>query len=349
MFEVDLLPVENEDQDGGKSGDAIALRFSRAGGGQAVVVIDGGYQDIGEQLVAHIRNHYGTSTVDLVISTHPDQDHLNGLLTVIKELTVGELLVHQPHMHASRLRDFSNVEALDELIREARRRNVAITEPFAGLKWLKGQVRVLGPSRDCYEELLTQTTASQPVSAKSGASGLWRWWSGRYDSLARKALWMPRETLTDDGTTSARNGSSVITLVTVDADRLLFTGDAGIDALTRAAARYEQIIGKFADYPLDLIQAPHHGSRRNLGPTILNRVLGTPEAPFNRGCSAVISSAKAASKHPSPKVVNALSRRGCQVVATEGHGICVSSGAPQRSGWGPMQPLGPLVEDEANE
>lgn len=28
MYEVDFLPVENDQQDGGKSGDAIALKFT---------------------------------------------------------------------------------------------------------------------------------------------------------------------------------------------------------------------------------------------------------------------------------------------------------------------------------
>jgi hypothetical protein len=43
VYEVDFLPVENENQDGGKSGDAITVRFTvEAQHRDAVVVTDGG-------------------------------------------------------------------------------------------------------------------------------------------------------------------------------------------------------------------------------------------------------------------------------------------------------------------
>jgi hypothetical protein len=48
---------------------------------------------------------------------------------------------------------------------------------------------------------------------------------------------------------------------------------------------------------------------------------------------------------PSPKVVNALIRRNCTVVATEGSTICHHSpDAPSREGWYPVAPLPALVE-----
>lgn len=346
VYEVDLLPVENPDQDGGKSGDAIAMRFDRRDGqGTAVVVIDGGFRDIGDDLVEHIQEYYGTKTVDLMISTHPDQDHVNGLVAVVNGLTVRRLLIHQPRLHTNRLGDFTNLEALDELLKVARRRGVTITEPFTGQTYFGGQVRILGPTRDYYRQLLGRQTTSQAIRAKASFS--WpELFFGRQDALSRTRLSLPPETLTDDVETAARNSSSVVTLVTVDARRLLFTGDAGIEALEHAAVEYERAVGKFDDSPLALFQGPHHGSRHNLGPTILNRILGTPEAPFNPGCTAVISSAKAAPKHPSPKVVNALARRGCKVLATEGNKLVSSNGASPRPGWSPAQALPPLVEDE---
>jgi len=94
-YEVDILAVGDESQ----SGDAIALRFGdfmNNARDQRVVVIDGGFQTSGERLVNRIRNEYGTEHVDLVISTHPDQDHISGLHVVLEELDVGELWIHRP-------------------------------------------------------------------------------------------------------------------------------------------------------------------------------------------------------------------------------------------------------------
>src|SRR5260370_37962737 len=95
-YEIDFLPVG----DGSKSGDAIALRYGNLHSGdpnqQMVIVIDGGYTDDGEALVDLIKTHYGTDYVDVVVSTHPDQDHGTGLEVVLEQLRVGQLWMHQP-------------------------------------------------------------------------------------------------------------------------------------------------------------------------------------------------------------------------------------------------------------
>ena len=101
-YEVDFLGVGSES----KSGDAIVIRFDNLHGTrneQTVVIIDGGFSDTGAELVEHIRKYFGTETVDLVISSHPDQDHINGLESVLNELQVKELWLHQPWLHNHKL------------------------------------------------------------------------------------------------------------------------------------------------------------------------------------------------------------------------------------------------------
>ena len=345
MFEVDFLPVENEDQDSEKSGDAIAVRFTcEAEQRPKVMVIDGGLTDTGEKVVDHIRQWYQTETVDLMISTHPDGDHLNGLATIKERLTVKELLIHQPRQHTPNLTGFSNLDALDNLIKVAAAHNVTITEPFTGLTRFGGQVTVLNPTVEFYEQLLQEQLSQTKASAL--AETLKSRWIRHIDSLFDRNLsFLPNETLTEAGETSPRNNSSVITLLKCDHQRMLFTGDAGVPALEAAADEYESTIGFFYSTPLSFFQAPHHGSRRNVGPTILNRILGKAEAPHSSSCVSFISSAKSAPKHPSPKVVNALTRRGCSVNATEGQSILHGYSYPPRLGWVTLAPLPPLVED----
>jgi beta-lactamase superfamily II metal-dependent hydrolase len=347
VFEVDFLPVENEDQDGGKSGDAIALRFTvHAERRQAVVIIDGGRGYTSEKLIDHVQRYYGTRVVDLMISTHPDADHLNGLISTVKGLDVRELMIHQPRLHARDVSAFSNLEAVDELLAAARQHGVSLVEPFTGASRFGGQIAILGPSRSYYEGLLAQHLWEEKSATLSASQGS-RWLQRGINLLERAVEWLPIETLSDDGETSARNNSSVITLLTVDGERMLFTGDAGIPALEAAASNFEHVYGSFETYPLSFVQAPHHGSKHNLGPAILNRILGTPQAPHASSTVAFISSANAAPKHPSPKVVNALKRRGCFVGATEGNTICHKSpDVATRAGWGALQSLPALVEDD---
>ncbi len=80
-YEIDFLAVG----DNGRSGDAIALRYGNLHGdrdAQRVVVIDGGFSDDGYRLAELIRTYYKTDHVDLVVSSHPDSDHANGLKTL---------------------------------------------------------------------------------------------------------------------------------------------------------------------------------------------------------------------------------------------------------------------------
>jgi beta-lactamase superfamily II metal-dependent hydrolase len=348
MFEIDFLPVDCESTAGSaKSGDAIALRFtSSSDGQQKVVVIDGGFQATGEQLVAHVLKYYGTDHVDLAISTHPDGDHINGLVVVIENLQVDALMIHQPRQHAgSQVARFRNIEAIDNLIDAARLRGTRLVDPFTGAECFDGQLVLLGPDKDFYQLLVEEHLQEVLIENKSiNFSKLHR----RAWNLLDGALGMLpfEETLTDLGETDPRNETSVITLLQVDGHRLLFTGDAGQRALVAAAEDYETRIGSFALHPLSFFQAPHHGSRRNLGPTILNRILGERGLPHGEVMS-FISAAAAAPKHPSPKVVNALQRRGAMTAATLGQSICWRHNVPNRAGWGPLAPLPPL--DESGE
>lgn len=349
MFEVDFLAVEPPGS--AKSGDAIALRFSHDGG-QAVVVIDCGYGDIGVKMADHIDRYYDTSRVDLAISTHPDGDHLNGFSRLLDRVSVGELWIHRPALHFSTVADLTNVEALDGLLDKAAAYGIPVTEPFTGLEAFGGKVRLLGPTRSYYEEVIGQHLAEErskrlglsagaPIARTSG------WLTKAANLLDRALSLFPAETLTDpaEDAVSGRNNSSVITLFELDGQRLIFTGDAGVPALRQAADDYESSVGPFAAAPVNFLQAPHHGSRRNLGPSLLDRILG-PKGSGYADCWSYISSAKASEKHPSPKVVNALGRRGCTVVATEGSDKYFFSGGSLRPGWSTVSPIGALIEDD---
>ncbi len=337
MYEVDFLKVGAEE----KSGDAIALRFAYQGR-WVVVIIDGGFLDIGIELVEDVQTWYSTTHVDLVISTHPDADHINGLTPVLEELKVDDLFIHLPRQHRSDVSSWG-VEAVDDLVRLARRRGVTVTEPFTGKSRFGGALTVVGPTVEYYESLLDAARLGA-VQAAAASRGLGAAAAVALHELAARAVdYLPLETLTNLGETSERNNSSVITLLNIDGQRLLFTGDTGIPALTNGADYMDLL--PTANVPFTLFQAPHHGSRHNLGPRILDRLLG-PKTSAKRG-EGIISASDRAPKHPSPKVANALLRRGYPAYTTERAGVCFPSGVAIRPGWSTATPLPPL--DESGE
>lgn len=62
----------------------------------AVILIDGGGTrdnrfDVGRRVIAPYLRDRGIRTIDLVILSHPHPDHMNGLLSVLKEFTVREM------------------------------------------------------------------------------------------------------------------------------------------------------------------------------------------------------------------------------------------------------------------
>jgi beta-lactamase superfamily II metal-dependent hydrolase len=356
-YEVDFLPVGS----GEKSGDAIALRFGDLDGPrdrQMVVVIDGGTVESGGDLARHVRTHYRTDVVDLVVNTHPDGDHASGLEVVLAELRVRRLWMHLPWDHSADIRNMFRDGRLtndglsakmqkalgdaSDLARIARRKNIPITEPFADgeANFQYPAVRVLGPTRSYYQGLLTdfrdmpETHEAVEYYSRGGAATALL--EAIKAAVSRVAESWGVETLSDpaEDATSAENNSSAILLFRIDGRDLLFTGDAGVSALERAA--YWAEASGIDLKRCSLTQIPHHGSKRNVGPTILNRIVG-PRLPGRTGIStktAIVSAAaEGAPKHPAKKVTNAYIRRGAKVLATQGDAIRHHFEAPPRQGW----------------
>lgn len=365
-FEFDFLAVG----DGEKSGDAIAFRLGNLTGPreqQFVVVVDGGTKEAGEKLVELIRDTYGTELVNLVINTHPDGDHASGLTVVLEELEVKQLWMHQPWLHSTDIRRMfvggkitdtsikrtlrESLEHANELEQIAKRKGIPIVEPFAGetalaLPSLSISIRVLGPSRAYYDSILPHFRDCPEVRADAsyGIGGyLSRGYAAVVEAVKKVFENWGIETLTDPTEEiSCENNSSVILLVDVAGEKTLLTADAGAPALTNAAD-FAAALG------IDLqtvkrVQVPHHGSRRNVGPTILNRILGPKLAsndPRVDQKSAIASVAvKGAPKHPAKKVLNAFKRRGAKCFETKGTEFCWRSpGAPSRPGYGSASAL----------
>ena len=352
-FEVDFLPVG----DGEKGGDAIALRYGKLDGtrsDQVVVVIDGGTKESGENLVNHIRKYYKTGQVNLVISSHPDADHSSGLTIVLENLKVDNLWIHRPWEHAQDIKDaFKNgritgkglkesikksLENAYELEATARKEGIPIFEPFSDFSKKDNQLIILGPSEEFYENLLPNFRET-PEPKESVA------WPEKLVTLVKEVVkWIAEtwgmETLTDpeEGETSAENNTSTILFLQLNGKKFLFTSDAGIEALNNAIDKAESLGIDLRE--VGFLQIPHHGSKHNVGPTILNHIIGEKLQEKKYFKIVYISAPKNGDpKHPSRKVVNALKRRGAKVYATKGISMCQSSpDAPDR-GWKKADPL----------
>jgi glyoxylase-like metal-dependent hydrolase (beta-lactamase superfamily II) len=163
-YEIEFLRVG----DGASSGDAILIHYWD-GAAWHIGIVDGGYEDTGREICDHVRRWYSPNpTIDFVVSTHPDNDHMSGLRVVMEQLPVRELWMHVPWAHADRIiglfrsrrwtteglqrelqRQYNYVA---ELVSLAVKQRTEIKLPMQGQQI--GPFMVMSPSIEMYEGLM---------------------------------------------------------------------------------------------------------------------------------------------------------------------------------------------------
>ncbi len=354
LYEIDFLPVGDNE----KSGDAISLRYSSDGGATWTIgVIDGGTQQSGEALCEHIPHYYGSDSVDFVICTHPDQDHASGLSCVLDNLDVSQVLMHRPWDHVDEIYHLvtDGRVSKDSLRRrlieghpyayaveeKAVAQGIPIIEPFTYAYHGIPNLTIVAPTRDYYLSCLVNFRSITEVTEDEQRSF--------FNALRRAATtvsnWIAEtwddEKLVDpaEDAVSSENNSGVVSLFTFGEKKALLAADVGVSGL-REAINNAQALG-IALNDFSFFQPPHHGSKRNVGPAVLDSLLGTkrPQGSSSEYTALISASKEGEPKHPSKRVVNALIRRGALVIATQGSAKNhFSSGMPGR-GWQIAKPL----------
>ena len=73
-------------------GDSELIQFNNKN-----VLIDGGVQDMGPRVESYLKDN-GVSSLDIVVATHPHADHVGGLIAVLNDFPVKQVLdIGQSH------------------------------------------------------------------------------------------------------------------------------------------------------------------------------------------------------------------------------------------------------------
>lgn len=354
-YDIEFLPVG----DGTKAGDAIVVSYVTTRGHE-VIVVDGGTQESGEAMVEHIRTHFGQAIISHVVNSHPDADHASGLRPILENFKVENLWIHQPWLHSAAIRPLlkdarwtvdgisrtlqEEYPVIVELVTTAAAQGTAVAEPFQG-GWI-GPFLILSPTVHAYQCLLPQFRKG-PAPDSDVLKQARMWIEPRkpsvFSALVEKAMSFVSErwdieTLREGGVTAAENETSVVLYGHFDGSGVLLTADAGINALTWAC-NYAESQGIDLK-KLSLIQVPHHGSRNNVSPSILNRLIGIPQGKDAPGkMTAAVSVPKDDENHPRRVVMNAFRRRGAPVSKTQGAKFRFYSGLPRRQNYSDAEPF----------
>ncbi|WMT57749.1 DNA internalization-related competence protein ComEC/Rec2 [Truepera radiovictrix] len=126
-------------------GDSALIRLP----GRVEILVDGGGTpfsdfDVGARTVVPALRALGVDELELVIATHDDADHIEGLVSVLERVPVQHLLVAHP----------SDKAVFRELIATAERRGVPVTEVRRGQRVHVGAARldILNPPKRPYGE-----------------------------------------------------------------------------------------------------------------------------------------------------------------------------------------------------
>lgn len=300
------------------------------------VLIDGGSADDTGIIREFLRSR-GYSNFYAVVCTHLHNDHARGLIQLVHDKSIGFSTgwMHdiRKHVSADALHRASSgssaqaqnvrqvIENTKELADAFSGRNIVPKEPFAGriISNFPG-LAVLGPDEYFYKRTLEEfTRVAVPIPAPLSSvafariplaplSGLpvpmprrpplgvpFPAPSTDFSSLFAGAL--SKSSVKETPVTQPFNNTSAVLGCLFNGSRLLFTGDAGCDALERVPPDWKN---------LHWMQVPHHGSDGNLSRNNIERFC--PRFAY--------ISAKGSTNHPSRSIVNGLMKVGAQVAST---------------------------------
>jgi hypothetical protein len=284
-----------------------------------------------------------------------------GLVEVMKEMKVQHLWMNRPWAYAQQtIQHFHGRYTVDGLVKKMRemheylvqleelaaKQGTHMHDVFQGDKI--GNFTILAPSRERYIRLIPDLEKTPARHSDAGAT------LGTIFGEALKSLrdyvdekWDVETLSNNPDPTSASNETSVVQMGQLDGQRVVLTADAGPEALAEAAI-YAKSIGLLERVP-HMVQVPHHGSRRNVTPQVLDQLIGG-RMPQGQSCgTAICSIGDGKDEYPRGQVSNAFLRRGYPVYVTRGNNMLYHSGGNQR-GWGNGTPLAFVerVEDKAN-
>ena len=98
----------------------------------STMLVDAGPRKTGKELVAKLRS-IGVRSIDLLVATHPHEDHIGGMIEVLRSLPVGKVW-DSGYNHGS------NVQK--EMLAIIRRKNIRFGRPRAGFIEERGEVKI---------------------------------------------------------------------------------------------------------------------------------------------------------------------------------------------------------------
>lgn len=260
----------------------MEVKFLKAGSGDSILIhheeynilIDGG-NDSTHLLREVNKLHENEQAIDLLMITHHDDDHIKGIIDLLKQVVTDKLfgepddfirkvIFNSPRLALGKIegaqeKELSYKQAYDveELLRKLKTDWLKYTDESEPLTFGNLKIHFLSPTHTDLDKYCTQ-------------SGVYL--SGDYKCDWDTPLSVLDKYLNDSSQDkSIPNRSSVVIQVECEGKKMLLTGDV-------TPKRFKEITDKLVEenkgepVSFDLVKLPHHGSYRSLNKDILSNL-----------------------------------------------------------------------------
>lgn len=351
-LEIDILSVGN----GSKGGDAIAFRYGDLLSNppqQNLIIVDGGYSTNGDKLYEIVTERYKTNKIYIVLLTHPDGDHVQGLkrLFEYEDIEVDYLIMHCPWNNPDLIKiEYEDGRITNNSIQErfkktfsyvyelsilAKKKGTTIIEPCVGSYNLAdgATLKILAPNSKWYLKKILESDKT-PACGVSESSEITFNIEDVFEDckIGENVEWKY-----DDPHTTAINETCIVSLFEYGGNKMLFTGDIGREGLRLAVEEAKKLKISLTD--LNIFVSPHHGSRKNMTPELMDEI----KADFTIFSSPPYGDPH----HPSRRLINKYIEKGHTLFSTKKGEIHWGVECPKRN-WGKAEKLSFLSEIEKN-
>lgn len=265
-------------------GDATYIRFAD----NENMLIDGGPDD---KVLSCLGSHmpFYDRTIDMVVLTHPQKDHLQGLISVVKRYNVRYFVIGV---------EGNNSAGYAELVQNIKAKNIKIKNLYSGdeLGLGEARIKVYWPEREWVRRnagvKLGNATMQQCDTSTSLSTSNATMKCNNYINQSGAVLGLATDTELND--------FSYFLGLSYGNFKALFPGDGDIHIQPEVLKE---------DLPdVDILKVPHHGSKTGMMKEFLEKI--RPEL-------AVISVGKNSYGHPTLEALNLLNMIGATVRRTD--------------------------------
>jgi beta-lactamase superfamily II metal-dependent hydrolase len=262
-------------------GDAIHIHYRGTDGNFHNILIDGGMEkgDIYERslrkaLEKIILHH---ETIDLWIITHIDDDHIGGILRLIKDeeilsqLDLGKTIFwynysiwdYDTGIRENNQKSYRQGIRLRTYLSEAGNLVSPVTDARPAVDLWGATLTIVSPNEKAYQELLVKWNKEEIKIRTQKSSELKR--STENDYKTKIGDFDLEEEVLDD---SEENASSIAFILEFNGKAVLFTADSNPIVLMESLNR----LNNGEKIKLEYMQVPHHGSRYNISNVLLQLI-----------------------------------------------------------------------------